>query len=261
MSQVALIAYGALAVALPIFAIGTVAFQPFWSKDIVVGDFTLQNFRNVFDDPIVIQAVFNSIEYSIVATILVVPLGYLCAKAIHSPRHRRPLAGILDLLVGIPLGIPAVIFGVGFLLAFTRGPLKLYGHGSSMIIVCVVCTLPFVTRMLLVALINQGEHLIAVGAVSGAPLWRRTLELELPMLRTALGSTVAISLILNFQEFGASLLVRSARTQVMGTVLYDQFIVGNNSEVAVISFVMCAITGVCVLLALLLARQPRARSR
>lgn len=260
LSQCALIAYGLVAVAAPLGAVAVVALQPSWSKDIVVSEFTLQNFRTVFGDTVLTDAIKNSVQYSLVATLLVVPLGYLCAKALSRRQHNRVLTNVVDVLVSLPLGIPAVIFGVGFLLAFSQGPLKLYGHASSMIVVCIVCTLPFVTRILLVALINQGDELVAAGAASGASLWRRTMALELPMLRTAVANAMAISLILASQEFGASLLVRSARTQVMGTVLYDRFVNGSNSEVAVMSFVMCVITGLCVLLALAIGRQPRAKN-
>ena len=37
-----------------------------------------------------------------------------------------------DFLVAIPLGVPAVLFGAGFLLTYTEGPFVLYGtRGSS----------------------------------------------------------------------------------------------------------------------------------
>ncbi len=254
-SQSALVVYGLFAVAGPILSVAIVAFQPFWSKNVDVSEFTLQNFRDVFDDPTLMKAIKNSVRYAVTATILVVPLGYLCAKLLYRRRQQKVLANVVDVLVSFPLGIPAVIFGVGFLLAYTRGPLNLYGRGSGLVVVYIVVTLPFITRVIFIGLVNLGSNLVDAGAACGGPLWRRILSLELPMLRPAIGNAMAICLIMTTHEFGASLLVRSTRTQVMGTVLYDRFESGSNSEVAVMAFVMCAITGIGVLIALTIGRQ------
>ncbi|WP_236794423.1 iron ABC transporter permease [Amycolatopsis sp. GM8] len=254
-SHAALVVYGLLAVAAPIVCLAIVAFQPYWSKDIVVSDFTLDNFRSVFDNPRLTDAIVNTLVYSLSATVIAVPLGYLCAKVLHRRRHQKVIANLVDVLVSMSLGIPAVIFGVGFLLAFTYGPLDLYGRGAGLVVVYIVVTLPFITRMVLVGLMTLGTNLVEAGGACGGPLWRRILTLELPMLRPALGNAIAICLILTAQEFGASILVRSSQTQVMSTVLYDQFANGSNSQVAVMAFLMCAITGIGVLLALLIGRQ------
>ncbi|MCE0765987.1 iron ABC transporter permease [Pseudonocardia kujensis] len=255
LSHTALIVYGLVAVAAPIVSVAIVAFQPYWSKDIVISEFTFDNFRSVFANPRLVDAIGNTAVYSLSASAIAVPLGYLCAKVLYRRRQQRVIASIVDVLVSMSLGIPAVIFGVGFLLAFTHGPLNLYGRGAGLVAVYVVVTLPFITRMVLVGMVNLGDNLIEAGAACGGPLWRRILTLELPMLRPALGNAIAICLILTAQEFGASILVRSTQTQVMSTVLYDQFANGSNSQVAVMAFLMCAITGIGVLLALLFGRQ------
>lgn len=254
-SHMALFVYGVFGVAAPIVCVAIVAFQPYWSKDIVVSEFTLENFRAVFNNPKLTDAIFNTAVYSLSATVIAVPLGYLCAKVLFDRRRHRIIANLVDILVSMSLGIPAVIFGVGFLLAFTHGPLNLYGRGAGLVVVYIVVTLPFITRMILVGLVNLGGNLVEAGSACGGPLWRRILTLEVPMLRPTLGNATALCLILTAQEFGASILVRSTQTQVMSTVLYDQFANGSNSQVAVMAFLMCAITGVSVLLALALGRQ------
>ncbi|EME22648.1 ABC transporter permease [Rhodococcus triatomae] len=253
-SQATLVLYGLFAVAAPIACVAIVAFQPYWSKDIAMGEFTLDNFRAVLANPKLTDAIGNTITYSITATAIAVPLGYLCAKILYARRQQKVIASIVDVLVSMSLGIPAVIFGVGFLLAYTHGPLNLYGRGAGLVVVYIVVTLPFITRMVLVSLVNLGSNLVDAGAACGGPLWRRILTLELPMLRPTLGNVTALCLILTAQEFGASILVRSSQTQVMSTVLYDQFANGSNSQVAVMAFLMCAITGVSVLLALAIGR-------
>jgi len=255
-SQGALIVYGVFAVAGPILSVAIVAFQPYWQGHINVSQFTLANFRAVFDNPQLTGAIKNSILYALTATALVVPLGFFCAKVIYRRTQQKVISTVVEVLVAIPLGIPAAIFGVGFLLAFLQGPLNLYGQGSGLVVVYTVITLPFITRVILIGMLNLGSNLVDAGATCGAPLWRRTLSLELPMLRSAIASAAAICLVLSSYEFSASLLIRSTHTQVMGTVLYDQFVNGSNPNVAVMALLMCAITTIGVLLALALGRSP-----
>ncbi len=58
-----------------------------------------------------------------------------------------------DLITALPLGIPAVIFGVGFLLTYTQPPFILYGTRTVIILVYVVLMLPFATRLQMTALL------------------------------------------------------------------------------------------------------------
>jgi iron(III) transport system permease protein len=53
-------------------------------------------------------------------------------------------------------------------------------------------------------------------------------------------------------EFAASLLVRSATTQVMGTVLFDYYVNGSYPTVAAIALVMTGVTAAGVTLAVVL---------
>ena len=61
----------------------------------------------------------------------------------------------------------------------------------------------------------------------------------------------AMIFILLFQEFAVSLLVRSASVQVVGSVLYGQYVGGSYPEVTVLALVMVAMTavGVAIMLA------------
>lgn len=52
-------------------------------------------------------------------------------------------------------------------------------------------------------------------------------------------------------EFAASLLVRASTTQVMGTILYDQYNNGTYPLVAAIALVMTAVTAIGVTAAML----------
>lgn len=250
-AQGCLALYGLFVMVLPLTALVIVSLQPSWSGDVDVSTFTLDAYREVlFDNDALMEAVFNSLRYALGTVVLTVPTAYLVARLIHRRRHPA-LVGILEAAALASLGIPAVIFGIGFLLAFTEGPFRLYSTDLGMVIVYSVLMLPFAVRVQLSARANIGDEMDAAAAANGAGLVRRTLRIDLPLMRSALASGAAVVILLTSHEFSASLLVRSVRTEVMGSVLYQLWFDGAFPTAAVMALLMCVVTAVAVGLALL----------
>jgi iron(III) transport system permease protein len=167
-----------------------------------------------------------------------------------SHRIGRP---VLDFVVAMPLSIPAAIFGVGFLLTYTREPFVLYGTGWVVILVYVALMIPFSTRMQLSGLAAIGESYTEAARVSGAGAIRTHLTILMPLLRPTFGGAAALMFVLLTHEFAASLLVRAPTTNVMGTILYDFYENGGYPTVAAISLIMVAVTTAGVIVAIIAA--------
>ena len=170
------------------------------------------------------------------------PLGFVAASIILNGKGYGPLRAVADFLVAIPLGVPAVLFGAGFLLTYTEGPFVLYGTRWVIVLVYVTLMLPFATRMQLSALVSLGEGYVEAARVSGSSVIGANLKVVLPLMRAALGGAAALIFVLLTHEFAASVLVRSSTTQVMGTVLYDYWSNGGYPLVAAIALVMSFVT-------------------
>jgi iron(III) transport system permease protein len=153
---------------------------------------------------------------------------------------------LIDFIVAMPLGIPAVIFGVGFLLTYTRQPFVLYGTRWVIILVYVTLMLPFTTRMQLSGMLALGDSYVEASRVSGAGALRTNLKIVLPLMRSTIGGASALMFVLLMNEFAASLLVRAPTTQVMGTVLFDYYTNGSYPLVACIALIMTLVTAVGV---------------
>ena len=123
----------------------------------------------------------------------------------------------------MPLSIPAVIFGVGFLYAYTRGPLVLYGSNWVIVLVYVTLMVPFSARMQLSGMVALGDSYQEASRVSGGGVLRTHLRIMAPLMRATFAGTAALMFILLANEFAASLLVRSPTQNVMGTVLYNYY--------------------------------------
>lgn len=243
--------YGLVALVLPLAGVIIVSLTPYWSGELSWDLFTLANYEALITTPGIVDSVVTSVVTSIIAVLICVPIGFGVANLMVRRQDLRILRTLADLVTALPMGIPAVIFGVGFLLTYTEPPLILYGTKAVIVLVYVVLMIPFATRMQLTALISMGDKYEEASSVSGAGPVATMLRVTLPMLRPTILSSIALMFILLTHEFAASLMVRSATTQVMGTLLYDHWSNGSYTLVAAMAILMSAVTGAGVAVAML----------
>jgi iron(III) transport system permease protein len=242
--------YAFLSTVLPIAALTVVALSKFWTPTINPGDFTLDNVREVLSASDTRDAIITSIVASAGGVILVLIIGFIAASLLLRGQQFKFARTLLDFIVALPLGVPAVIFGVGFLLTYSYPPLVLYGSTWVIVLVYTALMLPFGTRMLLATMIAMGNGYLEASRVSGAGLVWTNTRIVLPLLRASMGGAAALMFVLLTHEFSASMLVRSPTTNVMGTVLFDYWVNGSYPTVAAIALVMTVVTGIGVVAAM-----------
>ncbi|MFF0816918.1 ABC transporter permease [Rhodococcus sp. NPDC003318] len=246
-----IVLFSFLSTVLPVFALAFVALSRYWRGTIDFSTLTLTNFEAVFSTAAVPSAITNSLVFSLTAMAIVLPLGFVAASLIVRGVRYPALRLLADVLVSLPLGVPAVIFGAAFLLTYTEGPLVLYGTPWVVILVYVTLMLPFATRMQLSTMLALGDSYVEASRVSGAGFLRTNTRILLPLMRGSLGGTAALIFVLLTHEFTASLLVRASKTQVMGTILFDAWSNGSYPQVAAIALIMTGVTAVGVAAAML----------
>jgi iron(III) transport system permease protein len=248
-----ILGYGAISTVLPVLALAFVSLSPFWTGKFSLDNLSFNNYYTLFERPESTQAIMNSVTYSLVAAAITLPLGFVIAAVlVRGGQSNRVMRLILDFLVSMPLGIPAVIFGAGFLITYTSKPFVLYGTPWVMIIAYVTLMIPFATRMQLSTLLALGRSYVEASRVSGAGVIRTYSTIVLPLMRSSLAGSAALLFVLLTHEFTASLLVRSPTTRVMGTLLFDYWGNGSYPMVATVALVMTVVTGAGVGLAVLL---------
>lgn len=248
----AIVTYGTLATGLPLLALLIVALSPFWSGTIQFDRLGLDNFRRIFDEARVTEAISTSVTASLIAVAIALPIGYIASTLLIRGQTPRWLRAGLDFVIALPLGIPAVVFGAAFLLHYTREPLVLYGSRWVVILVYVTLMLPFTTRMQMSGMVSLGTSYVEASRVSGAGAVRTHVSIMLPLMRATMCGAAALMFVLLTHEFTASLLVRSSTMQVMGTALYDFWSNGFYPLVAAIALVMTGVTLIGVVIAILL---------
>jgi len=243
--------YFLISTLLPLLALALVALSPYWSGSPDLTALTLDHIRSVLSDQRMLDAIQTSVITSVAAAVLVLPIGFVAAMVLVRNRENRICRWVLDVLVALPLGVPSVVFGVGFLLAYTAAPLMLYGSRWVMILVYITLMVPFATRTLISGLIALGDSYVAASRSCGANAVQTGFFILLPLMRGSVAGAGAIIFVMLTHEFSASLLVRAPTVQVMGTLLYDFWANGQFPVVATMALVMTVVTGIGVVLAML----------
>ena len=244
--------YALITTGLPLISLTILSMSNYWSPKVRISQWTLDNFRQVFKESGIVSAITNSVTVSFLAVCISLVIGFIAASVLVRGRRVPVLRTLLDIIVAMPLGVPAVIFGAGFLFAYSQPPIILYGSWWVILVVYVTLMLPFTTRMQLSGMLALGASYIEASRVSGASLLVTDFRITLPLMRSTLGGASALMFVLLTHEFTASMLVRSPHNQVMGTILFDYWGNGSYPLVAAIAITMTAVTAIGVLMAMLL---------
>ncbi|MFG2892939.1 ABC transporter permease [Streptomyces sp. NPDC048248] len=164
-----------------------------------------------------LEALWNSLGYAAVATLIALVIGGLAAAALTLPASRgraagkAPTAGRLvrgfDALLMLPLGVSAVTVGFGFLITLDRPPLDLRASWWLVPLAQALVGVPFVVRTMLPVLRAVDGRLREAAAVLGASPWRVWREVDLPMVRRALLIAAGFAFAVSLGEFGATVFI------------------------------------------------------
>ena len=234
---------------LPLLALIYVSVSPFWTGSLIVPELTLRHWSSVLGNRGLVDAIWTSVKTSVIGIAILIPLGFFMAFALlQSTRIAKPVRMAIDLFATLPIAVPASLMGFGLLFVYSQPPIQIYGTTAVLVVTYVTLMIGHSTRLQFTTLVATGQEFLEASRASGAGPIRSLFQVMLPMCRKGIAATAALTFVLLFHEFSASLMVRSARTQVIGSVMYDVWAGGIYSQVAVLALIMVVVTviGVCI---------------
>ncbi|MCH6470742.1 ABC transporter permease [Sinomonas terrae] len=237
------VGYGVIIVGLPLVAIALVAFSPFWDGNLTSLRFTLDNIIALINNPQVGQSIATSLLASVLAALVVIPLGFATALALSGVvRAPRAVVKTLDFIFIAPLAVPRALLGMVIVFVFIRPPFSLYGSVALFVIGYSFVALPFALRSQYSSLIGVDKALFEASRVSGASQIRMIATIALPVARRGIAAALALSFVMLSNDFAVSVMVQSPNQQVMGTLLYQFGQQGEVPAVAAMSLLVTLVT-------------------
>lgn len=192
------------------------------------------------------EAVVNSVLYAAAATLIAVVVGGLAAFAVAGSRGR-----LVDSLVLLPLGVSAVMLGLGFLIAFDTEPLDFRAAPWLVPVAQALVAIPFVVRIVAPTLRAIDPRQREAAALLGASPGRVRREIDLPIVSRGLAVAAAFAFAISLGEFGATVFLARPDRPTLPVAIFR--FLGRPGEINVaqayaLAVVLMALTVVSVLL-------------
>lgn len=165
------------------------------------------------------SAALHSLSAAVIAAAIALGLGLIVASALG--RSRR--AGWIDSVAMLPLGVSAVVVGLGLLLTLYRplpGGLSLAHPGILVPAAQAVVALPLVVRSLAPTVRSVDPRLRHAAATLGAGPARVWREVDWPALRRPAGLALGLAFAVSLGEFGATAFVARPDYPTLPTAIF-----------------------------------------
>ncbi len=207
--------------------------------------YTMAQFGVAFTDPVVRQSLVNSLLVALATVLIGGVLYFAVAYTVHRTRLRGRRA--LDIIAVMPVAIPGLIIGLGYLWSWITLPIGLYGTLWIIILAYVSQFSPQGVRAIAGSLVQIHPELEESSRISGAGAFTTILRIVVPLARPGIASAMVLLLVLSFREFATALFLYTSGTQVFSLAMFDFWERGSTSLVAVMALVQAGLLFVIVL--------------
>jgi iron(III) transport system permease protein len=177
--------------------------------------------------------------------------GTALALIVAYVTSRQAIAGhrIFGFLATAPVAIPGIVLGVGLFLAYTKGPVVLYGTLWILLLAFLTIELPAGYQQLQAAFRGLHPELEEASRIFGANRLRSLWQITAPLLRASVVATWCFVFIGVIRELSATIMLTTAKTKVISVIIYDLNESGDLGAISVLGIALMAITFVVVLIA------------
>ncbi|MEJ1130087.1 putative 2-aminoethylphosphonate ABC transporter permease subunit [Variovorax sp. CCNWLW225] len=127
---------------------------------------------------------FNSLRLAVCAAVVGAFITIISAYLVEKPRHFGLLRELLNLLANLPLAVPGLVLGVGYIFFFISpsNPLRAIYGSMTILVVCTVAHFFSVAHLTsLTALRQLDREYELVSESMGVPFWRTLWRVHLPV--------------------------------------------------------------------------------
>ena len=242
---------------LPLGAIAVASMLPYWKPRFSLGDLSTDQYGLVLENALVRDALGNSVKLALLCAFAAVTLTFLLIVFAERLKIRPARWGLF--VANIPLGIPAAVLGLGFLLAFIEGPVVLYGTIWLLFFAYLVAYLPISLRNISPVIQQVSGELDEAARVHGAGKSVTIARITLPLAAPGLAASFLLLFILMFREFPVASFVATPGTSVISVVLLNFQETGRFPAVSVLAMLILLVSFAGILLSTFVERLVKLR--
>ena len=233
---------------LPVVFLGLATFMRLFGFFDLPDPWTISHWSRVLSDSIFLRSLKNSLLLGAGATLLAVLCYPLIAYIVVRTRYRA--RAILDFLSWLPIAIPGMILGLGFLELFLGSPVfrPLYGSIFVLILATSISSMTLGVQLLKSNLLQLGQELEEASWVAGGS-WAYTFRrVILPILAPVMITVGLVAFIAATRNVAGIALLVTSQNRPLAMLQLDYMVDGRYEAAAVVGVIVMLLTcGVALL--------------
>lgn len=140
----------------------------------------------------------------------------------------------------LPFMVPATVFAMGVQVTFIK--MGLNNTAAGVILVHLICSLPYAVRLITDGTAAVGEKLEEQARVLGASVLQGFVKVTLPLLIPVLLSSFSMSYIVSFSQYFLTLLIGGGRIKTFTIIMVPYLQSGDRNIACVYSLIFFGVT-------------------
>ena len=243
----------------PIVVLIVFSFNQSKSRSVWKG-FSLRWYENLFNDHIILEALWTSIEVAVLAAIISTIIG--TAAAVGLKRMNKGLRSVMLTLNNIPMVNPDIVTGISMMLLFvaifTATGLLRPGF-VTLVIAHVTFCIPYVILSVLPKLNQMNPSIYEAAQDLGCPPMKAFMKVVMPEIMPGIITGLMMAFTLSLDDFVISYFTSGSTAQTLPMVIYSMTKRRLSPKVNALSAIMFVI--VMVMLLIINFRQLREAAR
>jgi spermidine/putrescine transport system permease protein len=208
-----------------VFSFNTSRFSVVWKQ------FTIEWYIKLIQDPLVLDALKNSLIVAIVAMILSTIIGTLTAYGLFRYRFRGKT--VFDGVLFLPIVTPEIVVGISLVIFFVLININL--GLNSIIIAHVAFDIPFVMLIVRARLQGMDRSLEEAAMDLGADEWTTFFKVTIPQLLPGIIAAALLAFTLSFDDFVITFFVAGVGSTTLPLKIYSMVRLGVSPKINALS--------------------------
>lgn len=240
---------GLLFAFLPLLFLGLATFMRLFGFFQLPDPWTLEHWGRVLSDPIFLRSLRNTLLLgagtTLLATLWYPPIAYIAVRTRYKGRQ------ILDFLSWLPIAIPGMILGLGFLWFFLGTPVfrPLYGGIFVLILATTMSSITLGVQLLKSNLLQLGDDLEEASWVAGGSWFYTFSRVILPILVPVLVTVGLVAFISATRNIAGIALLVTNQNRPLAMLQLDYMVDGRYEAAAVVAVIVMLLTSGVALIA------------
>jgi iron(III) transport system permease protein len=235
--------YAVVSIVLPLGALTVAAFRKFMFIPNLTALFdlhaySLSHFTRLWEGELTLRSLRNTLWVSGITAVAGGALAFLIAYTLE--RTRVPGRSLLDSCVTLPVAVPGIVLGVGYIWAWIGLPGGLWGSFVILPLAYVARFLPDAVKSMSTSLRQIHTDLEEASWISGVTRLATIRSVVLPLAGPGLMAAMTLLFVLSVREYGSALFLTNSRTVVASVLLLEFYETANVGTTAAFSLIFVA---------------------